>query len=68
MKFVKTCDGWYVDQTKIDSFSILEKNKPKCFAVVCFIDTQRYCLKEYKRKIDAQAWLDEFVGKLNAEK
>ena len=77
MKFIKTTDGWYIDQSKIDSFKVIETNKPKGFAVCAFIEDDRWGLKEFScdslsttqfdPKEAAQAWLDNFVTKLNED-
>ena len=73
MKFVKTCDGFFIDVHKIESLRV--NVYPADFSVVAWIGQSGYrlkvfdCnpLKEIELKAEAQAWLDNFVAELNAE-
>ena len=67
MKFIKTAEGWYIDQNKIDALSVAKVNIPKGFAVVAFIETERWNIKYFLKKEEAEAWLDDFAAKLNTE-
>lgn len=81
MKFIKTADGWYIDQNKIDSFTVAKyfgtDGKGEGFAACAYIYGQRWRLKEFALdpssatqfdpKAEAEAWLDKFIAKLNED-
>lgn len=68
-RFIKTADGWYIDQSKIDSFKVAKysagKGKGEGYAVCAYNDEQRWRLKECETEAEAQAWLDKLVTKIN---
>lgn len=68
MKFIKTVDGDYVRVDKIVAFEINQsKASDKLWNVYAYFGIHRAALKQLSSKIEAQAWLDDFVDKLNAE-
>lgn len=70
-KFIKTADGWYIDQSKIDSFTVAKysagKGKGEGYAVCAYNYEQRWRLKECETEAEAQAWLDKFVSEINGD-
>ena len=75
MKCIKTADGWYINQNKIDSFNIMQPDEKR--ADVCaWIDETRWVLKrfscdpksttQFDPKAEAQAWLDNLIIVLSA--
>ncbi|MBR2734453.1 MAG: hypothetical protein IKG61_01340 [Selenomonadaceae bacterium] len=68
MKFIKTVDGDYVRVDKIVAFDIEQsKASDKLWNVYAYFGIHRAALKQLSSKTEAQAWLDDFVAKLNAE-
>lgn len=46
MQFIKTADGWYISQNKIDAFNIMQPDGNR--ADVCaWIDETRWVLKRF---------------------
>ena len=81
MKFIKTTDDCYINSDKIDSFTVIKQFVPgKKFAhysVIAHRESQYWSLKEFvcypddetqfDPKVEAQAWLDKLVSKINGE-
>ncbi|MBR0103594.1 MAG: hypothetical protein IJQ01_08885 [Selenomonadaceae bacterium] len=70
-RFIKTADGWYIDQSKIDAFTVAKyfdtDGKGAGYAVRAYRDGQRLRLKECETEAEAQAWLDKLVSEINGD-
>ena len=71
MKFIKDADGFYVDVEKATAFAVVpyrSVNGNLLWAdASLFIGELKYKLGRFDDEAEAQAWLDDFVAKLNAE-
>lgn len=71
MKIIKDATGVYVNVGKATAFYVLPDNpiigESRGFKAYLFIGETAFPLRVFDTKAEAQAWLDEFVAKLNAE-
>lgn len=70
-RFIKTADGWYIDQSKIDSFAVAKyfdtDGEGAGYAACAYSYGQRWRLKECETEVEAQAWLDKLVSEINGD-
>lgn len=72
MKFIRTLkDTVYVNVEKATAFAVRRRpslvGENQGFDACLFINDFSYQLKFFETEAEAQAWLDDFVAKLNAE-
>lgn len=70
MKFIKDADGIFVDVEKATAFAVVPysfNGKLLWADASLFIGELKYKLGRFDNEAEAQAWLDDFVAKLNAK-